>query len=93
VSGEKILILGNDFKFYQGNKLATPFLNWQLSEKYFTKLDNYKNISTLYSELAQNLPDVIIDQENLAPTIFERIPQIGRQYQKADSGLIYRLKK
>lgn len=93
LENKKILVLGTDKSYYKGNKLGSPYLNWELAKKYFSDLNNYENISIIYQHLSTDLPEVIIDQENIVPSLFKKIPVIANDYQRVENSNIYLLKK
>ena len=82
IKSKRILVLEDDVDLYQANHLATPFLNWNLSEEIFRNPDYYKNVTRVYKSLKADPPDVIIDRENLLKGFFNRMPEIGSQYDR-----------
>jgi hypothetical protein len=84
----RILVLGENHSLYKNNKLATPYYNWTLSRRHFSDLDNYKNLSRIYSNFLKDMPDVIIDEHGIGDYLFYRIPLLGKEYHKA--GNIYK---
>ncbi len=86
----KILVLGEEKEHYVNNKTATIYLDWNLSKRYFMDLDNYYNISRIYTNLKKDLPVVIIDNKEVVPKLFQRIPELEKLYEK--EGDIYKLK-
>jgi hypothetical protein len=92
LKGSKILVLGNDISYYQDNKIGGPYFDWKLSKKYFYDLNNYENVASIYNELSKDLPEVIIDKENLTPKLFDKIPELGNKYKKAGNYNVYLLK-
>ncbi|MEM8893720.1 MAG: DUF6427 family protein [Bacteroidota bacterium] len=89
---KKVLVLGPDSRYYCGNKLASPFLNWQLSERVFKGLNYYLRIEQAHRGLINDLPDVIVDLENIVPLLFERLPLVERNYVRSQSEPKYYLK-
>ena len=88
VVDKKIMILGNDLSLYQKNKLAGYFLDWELSRKYFSQPDYYQNIILINRSIANDPPDVIIDESDLMGPVLERIPLLEKEYKR--EGNIYR---
>jgi hypothetical protein len=80
LKGKKILVLGKDNAPYLNNVSGSPFINWNLSGKYFKQLDNYSNVVLLIKTFEKYKPEYIIDQENLMPLLSKRIPSLGKQY-------------
>src|SRR5690606_14744263 len=56
VKGSSVLVLGDDMSYYEHNKLATPYLNWQLSQRYFSRLDEYQSVYDLYQNFRLETP-------------------------------------
>lgn len=80
ILNKRILVLENDFTYFQENKLATPYLNWQLSEGVFRHPEYYENITEVYNAFHTDPPQIIIDKENLMKPFLERMPDIKKQY-------------
>ena len=75
-----MLILGKEIEGYLDNRLATPFLNWELSANTFEQPDRYKNIININRYFERDTPEVIIDSNTLMPKVFERLPQWSKKY-------------
>lgn len=86
---KKILVLGSERSYYKNNHLATPYLNWDLSQRHFYDLNNYNNVSELYENFVKDMPEVIIDKDTLAEKLFKRLPELGQQYRKVDGKNIF----
>jgi hypothetical protein len=80
LKNKRILILENNLAYLRENKLATPYLNWSLSEETFKNPGYYETITEVYHALKSDPPEVIIDRENLMKPFFERMPEIKTQY-------------
>jgi hypothetical protein len=85
----KILVLGGTFGYYDNNKAATPYLNWNLSLRHFADLDNYYNLSEIYENFQRDMPEVIIDESGLAEKLFSKIPPLKTQYRKLEGSNMY----
>ena len=90
---KKILVLGDDTRFYSGNRLATPFLNWQLADKVFSGLNYYRRIEQAHVSMINDLPDVIVDLEGKVPLLFERLPLVARNYEQSATEARYYLRR
>jgi hypothetical protein len=84
----RVLVLENDLTYFLQNKLATPYLDWQLSEKVFRHPEFYENLTEVYHAFVSDPPDVIIDRENLMQAFFNRMPTVKKQYSKSGDGYI-----
>jgi len=85
--GKKVLVLGPDISHYLNAEPATPFLEWSLARPVFSELDYYDNLSVIAKGLYADMPEIIIDQENLMPGLASRIPEFSKY--KSFDGVIY----
>ncbi len=81
IRNRRVLVFGNDLSAYQYNRLATPYLNWELARYDLDQLDNYDAVIHVYDSFRQNPPDYLIDSEHIAAKLFRRAPALGAQYQ------------
>jgi hypothetical protein len=79
---KRILVLKNDLNLYRGNYLATPYLNWRLSEDIFRHPEFYENITEVYHHFKTDAPQQIVDPENLMAPFFQRIPELRVKYSR-----------
>jgi hypothetical protein len=91
-TNKKVLVIGTNFFFYRYNQLATPYLDWNLAQKHFANLDFYNTIIDIHQTFEQDLPEIIIDEKNFVPLLFDRIPLLAEKYETIGTGM-YRLKK
>lgn len=84
VEGKEILFLGHDLSLYREARLATPYLDWTLSEEQFTSLNYYQNLLAVYRNLSLESPQVIVDDVGLMPAVFDRMPILKSKYRPAD---------
>jgi hypothetical protein len=80
ISGKRILVLENNLNAYYYNQLATPYLNWRLSEETFRSPDYYETATEVYHHLSTDAPDVIVDPQDLMKPFFERMPELRKRY-------------
>lgn len=78
----KILNLSDDINVFIDNKCATGFLNFDISKHILSDLNSYQSISCISILLEKDLPEIIIDDQNLMPAIFEKIPSLSSKYLK-----------
>ncbi len=88
VEGRKLLIVGEDPAAYLHAYPATPYLNWNLSREQLEQPDAFDNLSLIYHNLSEDTPEVIIDQKNLVPALFDRMPTIAARYRRQDDTYI-----
>lgn len=79
-SGKRLLVLGDEINHYQNATLATPYLNWDLSQIQLKNLNYYDNSAEVFVNFKEDLPEVIVDQEQTIPMLFKTMPTIASQY-------------
>ena len=83
VEDKHILIIGEDLNAFEEASLATPYFNWHFSKRHLGQLHSYNSLSVVYKNFTQDLPEVIIDQKEIVPELFQRMPTIGSKYQES----------
>jgi hypothetical protein len=91
VKNKKILMLGENLNVYKNAKLASPYLNWSLSSEMLREVDYYDNLSQIYVNFSNDMPEIIIDETQTMPLLQSRIPLLKDAYQK--QGDLYLLKQ
>ena len=91
VKEKKIVVLADDVSWYVNNALATPFLDWGLSEPRFSNLDYYENVIFINEGFRKDPPDIIIDPEQYMRAVFERIPHLRELYREEQPGRFSRV--
>lgn len=84
---KRVLVVGASMGEYLDNYPATPYLNWNLARYDLENLDRYGNVINILRNFEQDLPEYIIDRQNLVPKLFKRIPALGRKYQEIGKGI------
>lgn len=92
IQNKRILIIGEDISAYRQNRLATPYLNWDLAKYDLKNLDNYEAVINVFDHFRKDPPDYIIDREDVVPTLFRRAPALANQYEKTDIAEVYKKK-
>jgi hypothetical protein len=87
IKGRRVLVIGNDWGLYKGNRAASYFLNWDLSSKILEQPDYYENIILVQNSFEKDTPDIIIDENDRIAKFFPRLPSLRAEYERA--GLIY----
>ena len=77
-----VLVLGESLTPYYKNTMATPFLSWKLSKRVFSNLTYYDNLTTILAGFKKDMPEVIIDENNIMPDIMSNIPYLEKKYAK-----------
>ena len=88
VMGKKILIVGEEPDAYLHAYPATPYLNWNLSKSHLEQVKAFNHLSMVYDNLEEDPPEVIIDQKELIPKLFEQMPTIASRYQRQGQAYI-----
>jgi hypothetical protein len=86
IENKRILILGDEIEGYLGNKLATPFFNWELASVIFEQPDRYEHVIVINNYFERDAPEIIIDRTGLMPKVFDRIPQWKEKYRRNSEG-------
>jgi hypothetical protein len=81
--------LGGNVGYYLNAKVASPYLNWRLSQRHFEKMNEYYDINTkvfknIFQNTNQDVPDYIIDVNGTAEALFKMMPLGKVQYQKLE---------
>lgn len=82
VSGKRIVVLSDSVALYRDNVMATPFLNWHLSERIFSEPEYYDNITRVHEGFADR-PDVVIDPANRLKPFLDNIPELRKEYTRS----------
>ena len=81
ITSEKtVLVLGDNVGIYKNSSLATPYLNWQFSKSHLENLNYYDNLTEVYQNFNSDLPEVIIDEKDVVPILFDKMPTVGLKY-------------
>ena len=77
---QPLLILGPDHRAYLQNPLATPYLDWELSQFDFGHLNEYAAVVRVARQVGADPPRYIIDQQGLVPQLQRLIPNVFGSY-------------
>ncbi|MDX2194875.1 MAG: hypothetical protein NW207_00525 [Cytophagales bacterium] len=89
IQNKKVLHLGNNLCYYKYNKPATKFFDWEISHRRLIQTDRYAYIVEISQTFEQDMPDVIVDNENVLSAVFERIPWLAARYKMVTPGTYY----
>lgn len=78
----RVLVLGDARGYYVSNTLATPYLNWSLSQGIFSEPGYYENLVHVYRAFKTDPPDVVIDRESYLKPFLDRMPEVAAAYQR-----------
>ncbi|WP_258103017.1 hypothetical protein [Marinoscillum sp. MHG1-6] len=81
----RLMILGEDLTRYEGSKISGPFIDGYIGQQRLEGLDYYQQASQLYDVLSRSNAEMIIDEWNKIPLIFERFPDLEEQYKKVSA--------
>ena len=83
---KKILVLAYQPQLFINNTLATGFYEWRLCKEIFNTPDYYENVLLVNASLTNDLPEVIIDPNNLMESFFKKLPMLAAEYNKIEGG-------
>lgn len=92
VKGSVVVVLGNDARYYQYNQTATPYLNWQLAQRHFGRLEEYDAVYAIAQNFKQEPPTYIVDQAGLMLKLQDKLPFVFGRYELTETKGIYRMK-
>ncbi|ARS36993.1 hypothetical protein CA264_17030 [Pontibacter actiniarum] len=92
VQNSTVLVLGNDISYYMQNKPITPYINWQLAQRHFSKLDEYQAVFQLHENFSHEMPRYIVDKAGLMPELSHKLPDTFGRYAQTEQPGIYRLR-
>lgn len=84
---KKILVIGPDIRPYFYGRQATPYFNWELSKSQVEGLNFYDNLEAINRNIRNDMPEFIIDQVNIVPELFDKIPLLGNEFDPAGNGI------
>jgi hypothetical protein len=89
IEGFRVLILGENTAMYLKNEPATGFINWQLSKEIFERPEYFEHDIVILKSFQQDMPQLILDNDNLMKEVFRRIPELRLRYKQ--EGAYYKL--
>lgn len=92
IKEKNIWVAGDSCSYYLNSKIATKYLNWEVSKLDFDNTKEFAAIESIRKSFDQDMPEIIIDQNNIMPKVFNRIPTLGAKYQLTKKGM-YTLSK
>ncbi len=93
LEGKKIWVIGDAISYYENGSLGTKYLNWDLSMSEVTQLDYYENVESVFNNINNERPEVIVDLELIMPKLIERAPEIGDRYVQVRGSNYYVIKE
>lgn len=88
---KKLMVIGNDLSKYQGYRFCGPFLDSYVSERRLRGLNFYTDALVMYSTLAADAPDLIIDQWGYWDEIATKFPLFAAQYREQEPNVYERI--
>lgn len=88
--GRKIVVFGENKKPYLHALAATPFMNWKISKGVLQRPGYYDNLTVIWKGFKEDMPDVIIDDNNVMPSLMERIVLLKENYRLKSKGVYER---
>ncbi|NEM96419.1 hypothetical protein [Pontibacter burrus] len=93
IRNERVLVLGPDTRYYLHNKPATPYLNWQLAQRHFGRLNEYDAVYQIYQNFRNERPTYIIADDTLMQELQYKLPTVFDGYKSAGLPNTYTLKQ
>ncbi|GAA4019732.1 hypothetical protein GCM10022408_37300 [Hymenobacter fastidiosus] len=90
LQGRSVLVLGPDRRPYMQAPLATPYLDWQLSQVDFGHLNEYAAVFRVAQNFARQPPEYIIDDARLMRELQYKVPRVFGRYQPTSLPNVYR---
>ncbi|WP_242926228.1 hypothetical protein [Pontibacter vulgaris] len=90
ISGSTVLVLGDDISYYEHNKIATPYLNWQLSQRHFGNLKQYQSVYEIYQNFRNEAPAYIVDKAGLMKELKYKLPSVFAAYEPTQTTAVYK---
>lgn len=81
-TGKRLLVLDEGWEVYANNRLASPFLDWNMSRSIFTQPEYYENVILVSNGLKNDPPEIIRDKQNLLQPYLERLPELRKLYRR-----------
>jgi hypothetical protein len=88
-NNQKILIIGERIDEYKYTQSATCYLNWDLSKIDLQNPDNYESIINIFDNFRKDPPSIIYDKEKVIPKIFQRVPELAKDYKETKFEGVY----
>ncbi|AWV99129.1 hypothetical protein [Arcticibacterium luteifluviistationis] len=92
IKGRSILITGPKNGDYFLAKSGSAYLNWNVSKFDLTNADIYESLINIDAVFQKEMPEFIIDNEQVFPKIFRRIPALSQRYERVEGTRNFRLK-
>lgn len=89
MKGQRMLVIGDRIDEYVYGQPATCYLNWDLSKIDLANPDSYESVINIFDNFKKDPPTIIIDKKNVIEKIFQRIPELAKDYSKTKEKGIY----
>ncbi|MEO0552051.1 MAG: hypothetical protein AAF149_02555 [Bacteroidota bacterium] len=90
-TNKKIVVFGENKRPYNHASVATPFLNWEISKDVLQRPDYYDNLTIILKGFKQDMPDIIIDDSGVMPSLQERVVPLKENYKLKSAGIYERI--
>jgi hypothetical protein len=87
-----LLITGDRNDEYYLAKPGSAYLNWEASRYDLEHPDIYESLISIQQHFDDEKPEYIIDNEQVFPAIFERVPELADQYVRVEGTRNFRMK-
>lgn len=82
VSDKRVTALTDDPGIYLRNSIAGSFPDWSLAHEIFEHPDYYENVLIIHDAFKNDLPDLILDPNDLMKKVLYRIPALEHRYKR-----------
>ncbi|PRY14951.1 hypothetical protein CLV24_103190 [Pontibacter ummariensis] len=86
-----VLVLGKDTRYYIQNRPVTPYINWELAQRHFKRLNEYDAVFRISQNFSGERPAFIVDEVGLMPELSYKIPAVFGDYTPTDVQGVYQL--
>jgi hypothetical protein len=87
LENKRLFVAGDSSIYYLNAKIATKYLNWDVSHKDFGNIDEFSSIESIKNSLDKDLPEVIVDHQHIMSKVFKRVPSLKEKYLLYESGI------
>ena len=86
ITDSKVVWLGGNIGAYIDSRVATPFLNWKLSERAWNNINQYRYLSLAVRSFIKEKPEIIYDPNGNFKQLLIRAPILKQFYREDGSG-------
>ncbi|MGR3812434.1 hypothetical protein [Jiulongibacter sp. NS-SX5] len=92
VKNRKIMVTGEAMDDFLNAQSGSAFVNWELSSNILEHPEVYQNLAVIFNKFEKEKPEYIIDNAQVFPDIFLKIPSLNAAYERVEGTRHFRLK-